>query len=117
MVFTHTISAWDEKGEFMKTKVHDAKYYSLMQVGEEFVLLSNSSAAIMEFLSKSHEAYYSDIESKTDIPTSSLYVFIERLEKAGYVKRTRKMNDKTKRIMTTIELLVNPKFHKMKIIR
>lgn len=101
----------------MKTDTLDAKRYFLMQVGEKFALLSPSSAAIMKFLSTSHEAYYSDIESKTGLPINSLYVFIERLEKAGYVKRTREMNDKTKRIMTTTKLLVDPKFHKMKIIR
>ena len=81
----------------------NSRRYVLAHGKSGYILLSNSSADIFEHMLKHKEAYYSDIEKALDIPKDSQYVFVQRLEKAGLLKRESVMHNSRK--TTVVKLL------------
>lgn len=96
----------------------DSKLYQLIKVGERYLLVSNSSFSILQFLAKHPEAYYDEIQEDTGIPQSSLYVFCQRLEEAGLIRREKKLIVRNNsRVNTLITLVEQPKFLPLDICR
>ena len=97
----------------------EAKRYKLIESNGKMILVSPTSLAILNHL-KGHEAglEYEHFEKlKPRIPVNSLYVFMERLEKAGLIKRSKRSEGTPKRIRTFITASAPFVEHKMTVIK
>ena len=83
-----------------------ANRYKLLKFrgADDFFLVSNSSLSILNMLKDGSEYSYEDLSADADMPKDSLYVFCQRLEKAGVLERLKEVTGNPKRTRTTIRL-------------
>ena len=76
--------------------------YNLVQQGSSYFLLSNTSLTILQTLGVDSGWSYDELSETTGIPVNSLYVFCQRLEEAGLIKRISTLGGKPARVRTYI---------------
>lgn len=89
--------------------------YTLLVANGEHMLLSPVCLKILQTVEK-HSSTYADIAEQTGIPQQSLYVFCQRLETAGLLKREAFKCEIAKRIKTRLSAALDFKILKVQVL-
>lgn len=81
-----------------------AKRYTLVVAKGKTFLCSNSSASILKALVGGSHYSYDELSGATGMNVHSLYVFCQRLEVQGLIKRTTSVSGSPKRTRTIIKI-------------
>ena len=97
----------------------DDTRYKLVQFKgiKDFFLVSKSSMTILDKLKDGSTFSYEELSETSGLPKDSLYVFCQRLEQAGVLKRDKLVSGNPKRTRTEIKLLKPFKMCGLKVIR
>lgn len=95
----------------------EAKRYKIIKARNKTFLVSNVSLSILRSLKKHGDAQYEELSGLSGVPVNSLYVFCQRLESAGLIRRVKMLEGKPKRVRTFIRLQHPFEFVKPIIVR
>ena len=91
--------------------------YLVVKSKKKFFLLSNTSTKIILALCKGSTYTYQELSDETGAPTNSLYVFCQRLENAGLIKREKRFCGDIDRVRTFIKLSKKIKLIDLSIVK
>lgn len=91
--------------------------YNLYRVGNQHLLLSQTTSKILDALGQVGQISYTDLQYKTKIPKNSLYVFAQRLQENKIIRRKKIVRGNPRRVHVVLVLNQSVRRIPLKVIK